>query len=170
MLVLVSSSTTNDMLTGGNTSHRTNVMYVQRVSLEYHDPQCGERVKDAQALSSTLKEIATGMQTHDHYITNKRGEPPVSNRVQPVVGNSEPQRKRSVIHTLVRADAAGERPAAVDQKVPVFAGLHALISAPVERSKAYYFMTYPEPPKKPVLNDVMLKKRERSREYACPLQ
>ena len=46
----------NDTLTGGNTSHRTNVMYVQRVSLENHGPQCDERVKDAKALSSTLKE------------------------------------------------------------------------------------------------------------------
>ena len=57
----------------------------------------------------------------------------------------------------MHAGVAGERPAAVDQKVPGFAGLQALISAPIERSKAYYFMTYPEPPKKPVLNDVMLK-------------
>ena len=37
----------NDTLTGGNTSHCTNVMYVQRVSLENHGPQCDERVKDA---------------------------------------------------------------------------------------------------------------------------
>ena len=40
----------NDTLTGGNTSHRTNVMYVQRVSLEHRGPHCGERVKDAKAL------------------------------------------------------------------------------------------------------------------------
>ena len=57
----------------------------------------------------------------------------------------------------MRADAAGERPTAADQTVPGFAGFQALISAPVEQSKAYYFMTYPEPPKKPVLSDVMLK-------------
>jgi len=57
----------------------------------------------------------------------------------------------------VRADTDGERPAANDQRVPSFAGFHALISDPVKRCKAYYFMTYPEPPKKPVLNDVMLK-------------
>ena len=53
----------NDTLTGANTSHHTNVMYVQRVSLENHGPQCDERVKDVKALSSTLKEIATGMNT-----------------------------------------------------------------------------------------------------------
>ena len=33
----------------------------------------------------------------------------------------------------------------------------AFISAPVEKSLACYFMTYPEPPKKPVLSDVMMK-------------
>ncbi len=146
----------NDTQTGGNISHRTNVMYVQQVTLEYHGPQCGERVKHAKALLSTLKEIATGMLTHDHYITYKRGEPPVSDKVQPALGDIEPQRKRNVIHALVRADMDGEQPAAIDQRVPSFAGFQALISDPVERCKAYYFMTYPEPPKKPVLN-VMLK-------------
>ncbi len=97
------------------------------------------------------------MLTHDHYITYKRGEPPVSDRVQPALGDIKPQRKRNVIHALVRADTDGERPAAVDQRVPSFAGFQAFISDPVERCKACYFMTYPEPPKKPVLNDVMLK-------------
>ena len=52
-----------------------------------------KKVKDAKALSSTLKEIATGMQTHDRYITYKQGELPVSNRAQRAVGNIEPQRK-----------------------------------------------------------------------------
>ena len=108
-------------------------------------------------MSSALNEIAAGMQKHDRYITHKRGEPPVKNRVQPSLGGIKPQRKRSVIHSLVRANSAGERPVANDQKIPSFAGFQALISAPVVKSKAYYFMTYSEPPKKAVLNDVMLK-------------
>jgi len=49
----------NDTLTGGNTSRRTNVMYVQHANLENHGPKCDERVKDPKALSSILKEIAT---------------------------------------------------------------------------------------------------------------
>ncbi|MES9882370.1 MAG: hypothetical protein ABW185_15975 [Sedimenticola sp.] len=147
----------NDTLTGGDTSHRTNVMYVQSVSQEYHDPQCSERVKDAKALSSTLKEITSDMQTHDRYVTHKRGEPPVSDRIPSEVRSTEPQRRRNVIHALVRADASGDRPMAIAQAVPGFSGLQALLSSPVEQSKAYYFMTYPDPPKKSVLNDVMLK-------------
>ena len=129
-------------------------MYVQQAILENRSPRCDERVKDPKALSSTLNEIATGMQTHGQYITSKRGEPPVSNKIQACIVSTEPHKKRCVIHALVRANAFGERPAATDQKVP---GFQALISAPVEKSKAYYFMTYPEPPKKSVLNDVMLK-------------
>lgn len=53
----------NDTLTGANTSHRTNVMYVKRDSLEDQGPQCGDRVKDAKTLSSALKEIAAGIMT-----------------------------------------------------------------------------------------------------------
>ena len=157
----------NDTLTGGNTSHRTNVMYVQRVSLENQGPQCDER-EDAKTLSSTLKEIATGMQTHGRYITSKRGEPPVSNRIQAYVGSTEPHRKRCAIHALARADVTGERPDATNQKVPGFAGFQALISAPVEKSKAYYFMTYPEPPKKPVLSDVMMKIKKAIQRKSMP--
>jgi len=45
------------------------------------------------------------------------------------------------IKELAHADVAGERPIPTNQG---FAGFQGLISAPVERSKAYYFMTYPE--------------------------
>ena len=41
----------------------------------------------------------------------------------------------------------------------------ALISAPV---KAYYFMTYPEPTKKPVLNDVMMKIKKAIQRKSMP--
>ena len=55
------------------------------------------------------------------------------------------------------AVTSGERPKPADQRVPSFFGFQAIISTPTEKSKAYYFMTYPDPPKKSVLNDVMLK-------------
>jgi len=97
------------------------------------------------------------MQTHGRYITSKQGEPPVSIRIQACAGSTEPHKKRCAIHALVRADDTGEHPDATNQKVPGFAGFQALISAPLEKSKAYYFMTYPEPPKKSVLHDVMMK-------------
>ena len=54
--------------------------------------------------------------------------------MQPLVVGTEAQNQmtRAVIHTLVRADDAGERPSAVNQKGPGFASLQAVISAPVE--------------------------------------
>ena len=48
----------------------------------------------------------------------------------------------------MRADAAGEWPATIDQKVPGFSDLQALTSTPIERGKACYFMIYPDPPQK----------------------
>jgi len=86
---------------------------------------------------------------------SKRGEPPSSNRVQACTGSTEPHKKRCVVHALVHADVTGEQPAITNQKVPRYADFQALISAPVEKNKAYYFMTYAELPKKPVLNDFM---------------
>jgi hypothetical protein len=55
----------NDTLTGGDTSHRTNVMYVQSLTLEHHGYQDGERVKNRRVLSSKLKEITKGMTAHE---------------------------------------------------------------------------------------------------------
>ena len=43
-------------------------MHVQQVFLENHGPHCSERITDTKTLSTTLKEIATGMQTHGQYM------------------------------------------------------------------------------------------------------
>ena len=44
-----------------------------------------------------------------------------------------------------------------EQTVPGFSGFMTNISESVEKSHAIYYMTYPDPPSKTVLNDVMLK-------------
>ena len=147
----------NDTLTGGDTSHRTNVMYVQPLTLELHGSGDGERIKKGKVLSSKLKEIAEDMTSHERYITRKRGEPVVCDRVQLKLRSTEIQRKRFLIHALVRANNAGKRPLPVDQMIPSFFGFQALISPSVGKSMPYFFMTYPDPPKKSVLNDVLVK-------------
>jgi len=134
----------NDILTGANTSHRTNVMYVQWVSFENHGPQCEEQVKDVKALLSTLKEIATGMHTQCHHITSKWGKPPVSSRIQAGVESTIAHRKWCAIHALEHADGAGERLSPINQAVPGFAGL---ISAPIEKSKAITSWPTPSHPR-----------------------
>ena len=112
----------NDTLTGGDTSHRTNVMYVQPFTLEHHGSGDGERIKKGKVLSSKLKEIAEGMTSHERYITRKRGEPVVCDRVQLKRRSTEIQRKRFLIHALVCANNAGKRPLPVDQMFPSFFG------------------------------------------------
>ena len=71
-----------------------------------------------------------------------------------------PQHTRFVIHTLSRVDNEGNRPDIGNQQVPSYSGMQACLHPPVERSKAYYQATYPEPPTKSVLHDVMSKLSE----------
>ena len=110
----------NDTLIGGDTSHRTNVMYVQPLTLEDYGSGDGERINKGKVLSSKLKEITEGMTSHERYITRKRGEPVVCDRVQLKLRSTEIQRKRFLIHALVRANNAGKRPLPVDQMIPSF--------------------------------------------------
>ena len=70
-------------------------------------------------MSSTLKEIATGKHTHDRYIQQ------TAIVQHAVVDIKKPQRKHSIIYTLVHADAADERSAAVD--VFLLTGLQTFI-------------------------------------------
>ena len=49
------------------------------------------------------------------------------------------------------------RPKPEEQPVPGFLGFHANMSEPDEKSQAIYHMTYPDPPSKTILYDVMCK-------------
>ena len=82
----------NDTLTGGDTSYRNNVMYVQPLTLEPYESWDGERNKKGKVLSSKLEEITEGMTSHERYITRKRGEPVVCDTVQLKLTSIEIQR------------------------------------------------------------------------------
>ena len=81
---------------------------------------------------------------------------------------TRPQRIRSVIHSLARADENGSRPSPEDQKVPGYSGLQSCIKEKVNKSKPYYHTTYNEPPKKSVINDVMSKLKNSMKEKSMP--
>ena len=70
---------------------------------------------------------------------------------------TRPQRIRSVLHSLARASSSGLRPPPEEQKVPSYSGLQSCIQKAVVKSKPYYHTTYNEPPKKSVVNDVVIK-------------
>ena len=95
------------------------------------------------------------MQKVKPYKTVKRGEPPVREKQNHYTGSTESQRKRSFIHALVRADANGDRPYVSEQKIPSFNGFQATISSEQGKSKAHYYLSYNQPPTKPVVKDVM---------------
>ena len=96
------------------------------------------------------------MQQVNPYKTVKRGEPPI--RTQPGTGTeSHSHRTRGVIHALARARDDRTRPNPEDQAAPGFSGFHARMSNPQNKSQAIYHMTYPDPPCKTILYDVMSK-------------
>ena len=56
----------------------------------------------------------------------------------------------------------------MDQHVPAYSGMQACLNQAGERSKAYYQSTYPEPPSRPVTNDIMVKNVEGMRQKNIP--
>jgi len=99
------------------------------------------------------------MQSVNPYNTVKHGEPPL--RKQPTDNRLPPdtaaQRTRGVIHALAKAQDDQTRPKPEEQTVSGFSGFHARMSNAEEKSRPIYHMTYPNPPSKTILNDVMCK-------------
>ncbi len=67
--------------------------------------------------------------------------------------STEPQRKGSIIHALARANS--DHPDAAEQTIPSYNGLHAGLSLEQGKSKAYFHMSYNQPPSKSVVDDIM---------------
>lgn len=146
----------NDTLTGGGTAHRFNWMFLQRLErlvrenkANIHDDNA--RIKDVKTVSQALNEKASKMQTIIPYRTIKHGEPPIRPKPTTFSSGTEPQRKRSIIH----ADLNGDGPDAAEQTIPSYNGFHSGLNMEQMKSKAYFHMSYNQPPNKSVVNDVM---------------
>jgi len=155
----------NDTLTGGGTAHRCNWMFLQRLKhgnnhlneIEVSLNDVPTRTQDAKLVSQLLSEKASEMQTVIPYKTIKRGEPPIRPEPTEISSSTNPQRKRSIIHALVRADRSGDRPVVTEQTIPSYNGFHASLNVGQEKSKAYFHMSYNQSPNKSVINDIMNK-------------
>lgn len=150
----------SDTLTGAGQAHRTNVMFVQPEIFDEPSENREDRAHlTAQFLSSSLKEIGSDMQQVIPYKTFKRGEPPIRKQAEDdsLPQNTSVQRTRGVIHALARAQDDGKRPKPEEQTVPGFSGFHARMSSADAKSRAIFHMTYPDPPSKTILNDVLCK-------------
>ena len=163
-----------DTLTGNASgAHRTNVLYVQPEEYEEkRDTDPPMIVKDitkkevSEELDVKCKELTAVQQ----YVLPPGAdrEPPIRERVHRVKEGQRTQRLRSVIHAVARSSSSGERPSVETQIVPSYAGFQSCLLPAMRKSKAYYHVTYNEPPKKSVLNDVMIKLLNTMKEKGMP--
>ena len=150
-----------DTMTGNATgAHRTNVMLVQPEKYEkVGRKQVQLNVMKKKEVSTKLKEKSSELTSVQQYVCSpgSSSEPPARPRTQPPINGTIPQRSRSDIHVLARADDKGKRPPPDKQTVPAYSGIQSCLLSPLEKSKPYYHTTYNEPPKKSVVHDVMTK-------------
>ena len=144
----------DDTLTGADTSHRTNVMFVQPDDVEPVDSEEDRSVLQL-AKSDDVKNMSTSQHKIYPYKTFKRGQPAVRKEIYISLQTSDAQRKRGVMHTLARLNIEGENVPPSEQKVGSIAGFQANIHEYVVKSTAYYFLTFPKPPHKSVVHEVM---------------
>ena len=110
-----------DTMTGNATrAHRTNVMYVQPENYEKKsEEEPAARVIKKKEISAQLKQKCAELNQVQQYRCppGSNSEPPARPVVELPVDGTEPQRARSVIHALSRADNDGTRPQPHEQQV-----------------------------------------------------
>ena len=129
----------------------------QVLEYEVNVQELHSRIKDVKTMSLALSEKVSEMQAVTPYKTTKRGEPPIRPEPATFSASTEPQRKRSIIHALARVKTICDRPDAAEQTIPSYNGFHAGLSSEQGKSKAYFHMSYNQPPSKSVVNDIMEK-------------
>lgn len=144
-----------DTLTGADTSHRTNVMFVQPENLEVSLPDADRDIRPLPTSSEDLKRLCMKQHVIQPYKTVKRGQPAPRPEIDIRCQNTDVQRQRGVIHALVRLADDQENIPADEQTIGAFGGFQVTVQQDVEKSKPYYFLTFPKPPHKSVVHEVM---------------
>jgi len=70
------------------------------------------------------------------------------------LSTTQPQRKRSITHSLARVNDNGDRPTVSKQTVPAYNGLHAGLHMHQGKSTAYFHTSYNQLPNNSVVKDV----------------
>ena len=91
------------------------------------------------------------------YKTITKGVPTVREKFNTKATTTCDIRTDEIIHTLSRMDINMNNILPQEQKVGSFAGFQSLLHRPVMKSKPYYFLTFPKPPKKSVTHEVMMR-------------
>jgi hypothetical protein len=144
------------LISGGNTSHRTNFMFVQRESLSAHD-EIGEATEPlAIPNSETKKKMHIQQNKVTPYKTIKRGNPnPHPEYNVTTEKDTTEQRERGIAHATARMDATSNFIPVAEQQLGAYSGFQASLADPLEKNEAYYHITFPKPPSKSVVNEVM---------------
>ena len=144
-----------DSLTGeALTDHRTNVMLVQP---EHLVPQPKSNSRPLLVSHASLKNAIETINNVRPYKTITKGVPTVLEKFNTKATTTCDIRTDEIIHTLSRMDINMNNILPQEQKVGSFAGFQSLLHRPVMKSKPYYFLTFPKPPKKSVTHEVMMR-------------
>ena len=143
----------DDTLTGENTSHRTNVMFVQPEDVAKLPTDSRQNLSVADPRN--VKHLCMEQHKIDPYKTAKRGTTAVRTESDVTLPDTLIQKQRGVIHSLIRLTEDGDCVPAASQKIGAFAGFQAIVQCTVVKSKPYYFLTFPQPPNKSVVHEVM---------------
>ena len=141
-------------LTGASeTNHRTNVMFVQNENLLHKNLQSSKSSK--LITPKGLRSTTDSLNNVQPYKTLKSGNPFVRKEFSTKPSNTNEMPTEQFIHSMVRIDQNGEYIKPDDQGIGSFGGFQALLESEVSKSKPYYWLTFPKPPHKSVVNEVM---------------
>ena len=140
-------------------AHRTNVMFLQPAEYENTEENRVPTVIKKNDIVQKLKQKCEEMTHVEQYKcpAGASNEPPIRTRQALPVNSTTSQRMRSVVHALSRTDEDYQRPDPGNQTVPAYSGFQSRLQSQMARSKPYYHATYPEPPSKSVVYDIMRK-------------
>ena len=162
----------SDTLTDDATaSHRTNVMFIQPEYLKVKLDDNIDRNVEKTVIIQTIEQFADDYNKLSLFKACPRKDLPIREKpAEPTLfeKDNSTQCTKAMIHTLVRKDASGSRPVPKKQQIPSYSGFQASISEPMQKSKAYYHHTYPQPRSKSVCYDIMYKLSETIKEKNIP--
>ena len=144
----------DDTLTGANTSHRTNVMFLQPEDILNQDAPL-ERPNLRKANAMEIKKLTSKKHSLNSYKTVIRGVPSIQTKVETTLQCSNNFGKLLAVHALTRIDIEGCDMLPQKQTVGMFSCFNSVIYTPIVKSKPYYHLTLPQSPKKSVVHDVM---------------
>ena len=142
----------DDTLTEANTSHHTNIMFVQpeneaRVDLENHRPMLVNQ-KDLKTIIDQKNKVRP-------YKTIKKGVPPVRKSFSVAPKTIKPMEVEQMMHSILRLDNEYELIAPKEQIIGSIVGFEARIQSKPRKGKPNYFLTLPTAPDKSEVHEVM---------------